>query len=125
MGLTVSELAAGEHLTPAVWGRNCLAGLLGGLIIGGGMLLLSLLFDRLLGKESLGGGDIKLFFMTGLFLGTAVSLFSLILSCILGLFVAVGMKQNRIPFGPAISAAAFISLLYGEQFVSWYLALLG
>lgn len=48
-----------------------LYGLLFGTVLGGGMLLLSLLFDRLTGKESLGGGDIKLFFMTGLYLNSA------------------------------------------------------
>lgn len=51
--------------------HNILRGLLLGIALGGGMLVLSLLFDRLTGKESLGGGDIKLFFMTGLYLGSA------------------------------------------------------
>ena len=41
--------------------HNILRGLLLGIALGGGMLVLSLLFDRLTGKESLGGGDIKLF----------------------------------------------------------------
>ena len=42
--------------------HNILRGLLLGIALGGGMLVLSLLFDRLTGKESLGGGDIKLLF---------------------------------------------------------------
>ena len=53
--------------------HNILRGLLLGIALGGGMLVLSLLFDRLTGKESLGGGDIKLFFMTGLYLGFCYS----------------------------------------------------
>ena len=48
--------------------HNILRGLLLGIALGGGMLVLSLLFDRLTGKERLGGGDIKLFFMTVLYL---------------------------------------------------------
>ena len=81
-------------------------------------------FDRLLGKESMGGGDIKLFFMTSLYLGLLQGLFSLILSCIVGLVIAAVMRRKRVPFGPAISLAAFLSLLYGESFVNWYLSLI-
>ena len=99
-------------------------GIIGGLAIGGGMLVISLVFDKVLGKESLGGGDIKLFFMTGLYMGVLTGLFSLILSCIIGLLFAVGFRKSRIPFGPAISLASFISILYGSYFVSWYLSLL-
>lgn len=123
-GMTVSILPEGEYLSLPAWGQNLLAGLIGGLAIGGGMLFLSLLFDHLLGKESMGGGDIKLFFMTSLYLGLLQGLFSLILSCIVGLVIAAVMRRKRVPFGPAISLAAFLSLLYGESFVNWYLSLI-
>ncbi len=123
-GMTVRYLEAGEGLSFSIWGTNLLAGLIGAFAIGGGMLALSLLFDRLLGKESMGGGDIKLYFMTGLYLGLANGLFSLILSCIVGLIIAALMRARRVPFGPAISIAAFFSLLWGEQFVNWYLSLI-
>lgn len=105
------------------WKGELLTGLAGGLAIGAGMLLLSLLFDKVTGKESLGGGDIKLFFMTGLYLGPWVGLFNLILSCIIGIAFVLFMGQKRIPFGPAISLAAFISLLVGNDIVNWYLGL--
>ena len=95
----------------------------GGLSIGVGMLLLSLLFDKVTGKESLGGGDIKLFFMTGLYLGPWVGLFNLILSCMIGIGFVLFMGQKRIPFGPALPLAAFISLLVGNDVVNWYLGL--
>ena len=124
MGMTTSALEDGRFLSFADCGWNLLAGLIGGLAIGGGMLAVSLLFDRLLGKESMGGGDIKLFFMTSLYLGLAQGLFSLILSCIIGLIIAGVMRKQKVPFGPAISLAAFLSLLYGESFVNWYLSLI-
>ncbi len=124
MGMTVSTLETGEKLTLAGWGTNLLAGLIGAFAIGGGMLLLSLLFDHLLGKESMGGGDIKLYFMTSLYLGLLQGLFSLILSCIIGLVIAAVLGKKRVPFGPAISLACFISLMAGEYFVNWYLALI-
>lgn len=101
-----------------------LRGLLLGTALGGGMLLLSLLFDKLTGKESLGGGDIKLFFMTGLYLGSAWEiLFYLILSCLLGLVFALFYKKKRIPFGPAIAAACFFMVLYGRIVTEWYTGL--
>ena len=93
-------------------------------MLAGGMLAFSLLFDRLTGKESLGGGDIKLFFMTGLYLGSAWEiLFYLILSCLLGLGFAAMKKSQRIPFGPAIAAACFLMLLYGQIMTNWYTGL--
>ena len=98
-------------------------GLTGAFGIGGGMLLLSLLFDRIIKKDSLGGGDIKLFFMTGLYLGILNGLFSLIVSCLVGLVFVLLLKKSKIPFGPSISIAVLISLLWGSEVVNWYLGL--
>ncbi len=97
---------------------------LGALMLGGSMLLLSLLFDHILGKESMGGGDIKLFFMTGLYLHPLLLLFYLILSSIIGLLFALLFKQRQIPFGPAISIAALTMILWGNGFLNWYIGLL-
>jgi len=114
-------------LTAPFMGRPLLEevkrGLIGGLAIGGGMLVLSLILDRILKKDSLGGGDIKLFFMTGLFLGLGAGFFSLILSCLVGLVFVIILKKDKIPFGPSISIAAAVSMLWGSRIVSWYLGL--
>lgn len=99
------------------------SGLLGGLVIGGSLLVLSLVMDWILKKDSLGGGDIKLFFMLGLYFGLGAGLFHMILSCLVGIVIAVVRKQNRIPFGPAISLAAWITGLWGHDVVHWYLGL--
>lgn len=88
------------------------------------MLLISLVFDKLTGKESLGGGDIKLLFMTGLYMWPGVTLFNLMLSCFVGLFIALGLKKDKIPFGPSISIAVFLSILFGSEFVAWYTGLI-
>lgn len=88
------------------------------------MLLISLVFDKLTGKESLGGGDIKLLFMTGLYMRPGVTLFNLMLSCFVGLFIALGIKKDKIPFGPSISIAVFLSILFGSEFVAWYTGLI-
>ena len=108
---------------PAVRG-----GLLAGLIFGGGLLGLSLLMDRILKRDSLGGGDIKLFAVLGLYLGIVGTLFMTVLACLLGLLFAM-LRRGRtgggepFPFGPAIAAAGAAVLLYGEPLIQWYISL--
>ena len=102
--------------------------LLAALLFGGGLLLLSLLMDRLLGRESLGGGDIKLLAVEGLYLGLAGSLFSLMLACLFGLLFgrlrrAGTGSGEAFPFGPSLAAAAAVLLFCGERLISWYLGL--
>lgn len=97
---------------------------LGALAIGGSILILSMLFDHILGKESMGGGDIKLFFMTGLYLNPLLLLFHLILACMIGLLFVLLCRQRRIPFGPAISIATLATILWGQEFLNWYIGLL-
>ena len=106
-------------------GRSVLAGL----VFGGGILLLSIVMDKLLGRESLGGGDVKLFAVVGLYLGFAGGLFAMLFSCVLGLLFALaqnrgGERGKPIPFGPSISLAAAAMLLWGEGLIHWYLGLL-
>ena len=104
--------------------------LLAALALGGGLLGVSLLMDRLLKRDSLGGGDIKLFLVVGLYLGFAGALFSLIAACVLGLLFAFLRKKlgkegsELIPFGPPVAAAAALMLLFGDGVVRWYLGLI-
>ena len=103
---------------------------LAGVVVGGGILLFSLLMDKLLKKETLGGGDVKLFAVVGLYLGFVGTLFALLLSCVLGLLFALIRRlaagsSGQIPFGPSIAAAAALLLLYGSPLIGWYLRLIG
>lgn len=101
------------------------SGAIGGLALGGALLLISLVMDRLLGRESMGGGDIKLFAMLGLFTGAAVGLLLVILACFAGLvFACMGKTRDKaFPFGPAVALAAWPALLAGPWLVNWYLSL--
>lgn len=95
--------------------------LLAAVAYGGGMLGISLLMDCILQKESLGGGDIKLFAVMGLYLGMTRSLFALFFACILGLVSAVICRRKEkdhggiVPFGPAIALSTWLMLLYGSN----------
>ena len=97
-----------------------------GVVFGALLLLASLAMDRILKKESLGGGDIKLLAVIGLYLGFVQTLFCLLLACILGLLQALVTGKTRgkqFPFGPALSAAAALMLFFGTYLTEWYLAL--
>ena len=100
-----------------------LDGLVSGVVISGSILIITFIMEKILKKEAMGGGDIKLFFMVSLYLGLSVSLFNIILACVVGLlFVLIG-KRNMIPFGPSISIATYVSLLVGSQVVNMYISL--
>ena len=106
--------------------EGCLQ-VLSGILAGGLLLAVSLVLDRILGRESLGGGDIKLLTVTGLYLGPVGTLFTLMISCVLGLVLrgAVSGRGKEFPFGPFIAAAAGAMLLFGGPLVRWYAGLLG
>lgn len=101
-------------------------GALGALAIGGGVLVVSLIADRVLGRESMGGGDVKLLGLLGLYLGPDGGLLLLIAACVTGLVLAAALRAGRgreFPFGPAIALAAWPCLLVGQRVLDWYLGL--
>jgi len=79
-------------------------------------------------KEGMGGGDIKLYFVLGLVLGTKGVFVSLFLASVIGLFVGLiyeRMKKDGeegFPFGPSIAVAAILTYFYGDGWVDWYLS---
>ncbi|SMD06577.1 prepilin peptidase [Sporomusa malonica] len=95
-----------------------------GSLLGGAILLLIAIIT----KGGMGGGDIKFVAALGLWLGLKLTLLTIFLSFIIGgigslLLLAFKIKSRKdfIPFGPFISIAAFISMLYGTEIISWYL----
>lgn len=103
--------------------RLC-SGILPALLFGGGLLLFSLMMDKLLGKDTLGGGDIKLIALLGLYFSIPECLFLLIAACLLGIGGAMILKikpGTPFPFGPYISLAAWLTLLFGSPITAWYL----
>ena len=107
------------------WYNRLVQGLWGALVYGGGMLLMSLVMDVILKKESLGGGDVKLYGVLGLFTGLYGGLILLILSCLFGLlYAAIVRAKSEFAFGPWIALAGYITLLVGPEVVNLYLSLL-
>lgn len=94
--------------------------LLSALFFSFSILILSLIMDHILKRESFGGGDIKLIFMTDLYLGFAEGLYALIIACILGLLAFFITRKSKIPFGPCLSLSAFLSILTGKYIIHCY-----
>ena len=117
-----------------MWQR-LLSGLLGGLCAAVPVLLVGIVMDKVLKKPSLGGADIKLLFMAGLFTGWKCALLLLLTSCVLGILGASVLrraagerapdeaKQGYIPFVPAIALACWLCVLWGTPVIQWYLGL--
>ncbi len=99
--------------------------LLGGLAVAGVLLAVVLIAEKCMKKEAMGGGDIKLLFVTGLHLGLAGNILCLLVACIFG--IGFGLysqrRQEPLPWGPAIALAAWLCALFGENIVSAYLGL--
>lgn len=105
--------------------ERLMEGVLGALVFGGGMLAVSLIMDAILKRDSLGGGDIKLFAVLGLFNGVWRGLFHLIISCLTGILVYVLARQkNEFPFGPAICIAAWVTAIVGQEVIDLYLSII-
>jgi type 4 prepilin peptidase 1 (EC:3.4.23.43). Aspartic peptidase. MEROPS family A24A len=88
--------------------------------------LLFHVFKLLTGKEGMGYGDFKLLAAGGAWLGFEMLIVVLILASVSGLVIALIQKigkqgEARIPFGPYLSIGIFLSLLFGDTLLKWYL----
>jgi leader peptidase (prepilin peptidase)/N-methyltransferase len=100
-----------------------------GIFIGGGLLYaVAVLFYWVTKKEGMGGGDIKLLAMIGAFLGWSSTLFTILVSSLIGSMVGVALmvatradSKYAIPFGPFLSMGAVIYLFFGREIIRWYL----
>ena len=92
------------------------------------LLILVLIMEKILKKEAMGGGDIKLVFVTGLYLGWQQNLFMLLVACIIGIIFAYVQMQKEgegvaIPFGPSLAIGSIITMLIGDGLLTWYFSL--
>ena len=98
--------------------------------IGGGIGLGLGLLIVMISRGGMGLGDIKMAALIGLVIGFPRVFFTLILAAIFGGLVAgillLSKKKTRkeaIPFGPSLSLATIVTLLWGTSIMSWYLGL--
>lgn len=75
--------------------------------------------------KGMGGGDIKLMTALGFLMGWKMILLVMVIGCFLGIIIygvyaLVYKKKHVLAFGPYLSAAAIISMFYGNQIIDWY-----
>jgi leader peptidase (prepilin peptidase)/N-methyltransferase len=112
---------------PSVWDA------LAGALAGGGILWLMGLFSLvILKKEGMGGGDVKLMAMAGLYFGWRWVALSLLFASVSGGIIAVALVardranlRKEIPFGPLLSLGILCSLFFGDVILRLYIQRLG
>lgn len=105
-----------------------------GAVAGGLVLwLIAVIGSAVLRKKAMGGGDIKLMALIGLFLSAwpelvMVLAFSAFSGAIVGSALIISGRKSRqspIPYGPFLAGAAVLVLLWGDRLWSTYLRFVG
>ncbi len=80
----------------------------------------------------IGGGDVRLGFVLGGFLGWQKAIVGVSLAAYIGtIIVIIAMilgkyhRKMKLPFGPLLIAGWYISFLWGQLIIDWYLRLIG
>jgi leader peptidase (prepilin peptidase)/N-methyltransferase len=101
-----------------------------GALVGGGLfLVVGWVFERIMGRPSLGMGDVKLAAGVGALLGPGYSFLAFfLLAMVSGAVISVGLialrlrrRDQYIPFGPMLAAAAIAMLLWPVELTRWVL----
>ncbi|MBE3519709.1 MAG: prepilin peptidase [Firmicutes bacterium] len=123
---TTDRVGAGL-LGPPTCSEDLIGDLARGLL-GGALGFLVFLAISLV-TRGMGGGDVKLAGMCGLYLGPALTILAVFIAFVSGGVVAAllllsgkARAKSHIPYGPFIALGAAISSLWGEQIILWYLA---
>ena len=96
-------------------------------------LLIALAFKFIRGKDGMGGGDIKLAFVLGLFLGfpnIIVALYLAFLTGAIGGIILILWKKKSpkkaiLPFGPFLIIGTLVCLFWGNLIIPKIFLLLG
>ena len=130
----ILNTARGFNLHPFVFNPRPAIDSFLGIIIGGGIIyftgvLFDLVYFKLLKKppiqgetESMGGGDVKLLAMIGAFLGWEKALFTFFIAPFFGVVIGILnlliKKDHTIPYGPFLSLAAFLSIIWADKIIA-------
>lgn len=78
-----------------IGGISFASGILGAVVLGGGLLVLTTVYELVRRKEAFGGGDIKLMAVLGLFLGLERGVVCLLTACVLSVAYVFGREVGR------------------------------
>ena len=126
--ITLPGIAAGflfSLMTPPGWRSSLI-----GIVVGGGVLfLISEGYYRVRHEEGLGMGDVKMLAMIGAFIGWPLTLLSLMLASFAGTIIGLaliatgrGTMKYALPFGTFLAIGAAVSATFGQGILDWYLS---
>jgi len=127
--ISVGGIVAGLLISIIPGGITPFQSLLGAVVAGGGLYLLGWCATKLLKKDAMGFGDVKLLAGYGALMGVTGAVETLIVAALLGIVVMVpygkiaankGDGTGQIPFGPFLAVAAPLMYLWGEQLFNLY-----
>lgn len=83
---------------------------------------------KILKKDGMGGGDVKLMAAAGLLLGGPKIFLAMLVGCVIAVIVhpirmKVSGEDSGLAFGPYLAAGILISALVGEPIINWYLGM--
>lgn len=133
--ISVGGIVVGLLISLVPGGVTPLQSLLGAVCAGGGLYLVGWIATKVLKKEAMGFGDVKLLAGYGALMGIVGAVQTLIVAAVLGLLVMVpyGMFKNKatkdndgeesgqIPFGPFLAVAAPLIYVWGDALTLLYL----
>ena len=126
--LALGILALFFDPSPAPLG-GWLSHLIGGAAGFGSLWLIAFAAEKILHRDALGGGDIKLCGVAGLLLGWQKFLFGVLLASLVGSIILLTLKNREkgreYPFAPFLTFGFTAALLFGEPILQWYLTLVG
>ena len=98
------------------------------MLIGFFVISLPLFFIAIILKDSMGGGDIKLMAVSGVFLGWQNIILAFLIGSLVGSLVSIILillrkinKNEMIPYGPFLAMGIYTSSLYGDVIIRWYI----
>ena len=133
--ISVGGIVAGLLISLVPGGVTPLQSLIGAVVAGGGLYLLGWIATKVLKKDAMGFGDVKLLAGYGALMGVTGAVETLLVAALLGILVMVPYgvlaakksAQNKnsedagqIPFGPFLAIAAPIIYLWGSTLVDIY-----
>ena len=130
LGVPLSFLV--PELQGAQTGLEALGRSIGGLAFGFFFLWgLGWVFTKILKKDAMGFGDVKLLGAVGAFFGPWAVLFTIIASSFVGAIVGLGLiargkaklgGYTAVPFGPFLALGTLAWMFWGPTLVSWYMS---
>ena len=133
--ISVGGIVAGLLISLVPGGVTPLQSLIGAVVAGGGLYLLGWIATKVLKKDAMGFGDVKLLAGYGALMGLTGAVETLLVAALLGIVVMVpyGMlaakkaaknknseEAGQIPFGPFLAIAAPVIYLWGSALVEVY-----